>query len=91
MVNTVMLITGIIGLVIGILVLTSLGNTVITQASDAQLACGTFLTASANNTNCNLENSSTTGKTMYSLIELLYPIMGVLFIIGVGFALKDKY
>ena len=88
MADTVQLVTGIIGLVIGILVLTALGVTVITQTDTG--ACG-VASPSFNRTLCALENSSDTGKTMYSLIELLYPIMGVLFIIGVGFAIKDKY
>lgn len=69
-----MWINAIIGLVIFIVVLTSLGSTVITNT--------------ATSTGHTLENASATGKTMYSLIELLYPIIGVIIMISVGFALR---
>lgn len=83
------IVVGLIGLVIGILILTSLGNTVVEQTETR--ACGTFLSASENLSDCSLENSSETGKTMYSLIELIYPIIGVMIMIVAGFALKNKF
>ena len=70
--NTGVIVTAIIGIVIAIVVLTALGPTIVTQTA----------TGAAKP----LENVSATGKTMYSLIELLYPIMGVLFMVSVGFA-----
>lgn len=70
------IIQAIIGIVIAIVVLTSLGGTIVTQT--------------ATSTGKTLENASSTGKTMYSLIELLYPIVGVLFMVGVGFGLGRK-
>jgi len=87
--GTIEIVGALIGLVIGIVVLTSLGNTVVEETETR--ACGTILSASENLSDCALENSSETGKTMYSLIELLYPIVGVLVIVGVGFAIKGKY
>jgi len=68
------IITAIIGIVIALVVLTALAPTVISQTS----------------TTGALANASATGKTMYSLIEFLYPIVGVLFMVGVGFGLGRK-
>ena len=65
-----------IGLVVYIVVATSLGGTVVTQT--------------ATGTGKPLENASATGKTMYSLVELLYPIMIVITMITVGFAAGRK-
>lgn len=70
-------VVGIIGIVIAIIFLTSLGETIITNTDTG--------TASS------LENASSTSKTMYSLIELLYPIMGVLFMVAVGFSLGRRH
>lgn len=77
-----------LGLVIGILIFTSLGTTVVDQTETR-----TCLAMLSNETgrDCSLENASTTGKTMYSLLELLYPIVGVLLMIGVGFGMKDRF
>ncbi len=70
------LIVAIIGIVIFVVVLTSLGGTVV-ENTDTSTGTG-------------LENSSATGKTMYSLIELLYPIVGVIVMVTVGFAVGRK-
>ncbi len=86
MVNTTLMITAIIGIVIGIIILTALGSTITDQTYTGVCAND----VRANTTGCELENSSSTGKTMYSLIELLYPIMGVLFIVGIGFAIRER-
>lgn len=87
--NVTVVVTALVGLVIGIIVLTSLGDTIVDQTETR--ACGTVLSAAENLSSCSLENSSATGKTMYGLVELLYPIMGVLIMIGAGFALKNKF
>jgi drug/metabolite transporter (DMT)-like permease len=67
------IIYGIIAIVIGVVMLTSFG--------------GTIVTATATGTGKPLENASATSKTMYGMIELLYPIMGVLFMVGGAFSL----
>jgi hypothetical protein len=66
----------VIGIVIYIVIATSLGPTVITST--------------ATGTGQALENASATGKTMYSLVELLYPILIVISMISVGFAAGKK-
>jgi hypothetical protein len=66
----------VIGIVIYIVIATSLGPTVVTQT---QTSVGK-----------SLENASATGKTMYSLVELLYPILIVITMISVGFAAGKK-
>ena len=71
------LVTAIIGIVIFVVVLTSLGGTIITNTA----------TSAAKP----LENASTTSKTMYSLIELLYPIVGVVVMVSVGFAVGRHF
>ena len=70
------IITAIIGIVIALVVLTSLAPTVIKQTSTIA--------------GSSLENASATGKTMFSLIEFLYPIVGVMFMVGVGFGLGRR-
>lgn len=67
----------IIGIVVFVVVLTALGGTVVTNTDTT--------------TGHSLENASATSKTMYSLIELLYPIVGVLVMISVGFAVGRKF
>jgi hypothetical protein len=71
------LVIAIIGIVIFVAVLTSLGPTVVTNTD-----------TSANSA---LENASSTSKTMYSLIELLYPIIGVIVMVSIGFAVGRKF
>ena len=68
--------TAIIGIVIFVVILTSLGSTVVDNTDTAATS--------------SLENASATGKTMYSLIELLYPIVGVIVMVSVGFAVGRK-
>ena len=68
--------TAIIGIVIFVVILTSLGSTVVDNTDTAAAS--------------SLENASATGKTMYSLIELLYPIVGVIVMVSVGFAVGRK-
>ena len=66
-------INALILLVIFILILTALAPTVITNTSTSAAT--------------SLENASAGGKSMYGLIELLYPIMaifGVLAVVGIG-------
>jgi hypothetical protein len=79
-------IIAIIGIVIAVTVLTSLGGTVVTQT-----ATNAFNSSGTNNPAGLLVNASSTGKTMYSLIELLYPIIGVVFMVTVGLAVKKKW
>lgn len=69
--------TAIIGIVIFVVILTSLGGTVVENTDTSAGA--------------SLENASETGKTMYSLIELLYPIIGVIVMISVGFAVGRNF
>lgn len=71
------IVTAIIGIVIFVVVLTSLGSTVVDNTD----------TASGQS----LENASATAKTMYGLIELLYPIIGVLVMITIGFAVGRNF
>lgn len=74
--NISLVVVALIGIVVTIVVATSLGPTVVTQTN----------TASGHS----LENASGTSKTMYSLIEILFPIMLVIFMISVGFGLGRK-
>ncbi len=69
-------VVGVIALVIFVVILTALGPTIVDQTD-----------TSASEP---LENASATGKTMYSLLELLYPIIGVVAFITVGFALGRR-
>lgn len=69
--------TAIIGIVIFVVILTSLGGTIVTNTDTSATSA--------------LENASTTSKTMYSLIELLYPIVGVIVMISVGFAVGRNF
>ncbi len=69
-------VVGVIALVIFVVILTALGPTIVDQTD-----------TSAGEP---LENASSTGQTMYSLIELLYPIIGVVAFITVGFALGRR-
>jgi len=71
------LVGAIIGIVVFVVVLTALGSTVVDNT--------------ATGTGESLENASSTGKTMYSLIELLYPIVGVLVMVSVGFAVGRRF
>jgi predicted RND superfamily exporter protein len=81
----------VIGIVIAVVVWTALGPTVINNTTEAMVKCGTFRTAAHNETDCALENVSATSKTMYGLIELLYPIALVITLISVGFAARKKF
>ena len=84
--NVAAMVTGLLGLVIGILILTSLATTVVDNTYTGD--CNTLR---ANDTGCELDNASATGKTMYSLLELLYPIIGVIIMVSVGFAMKSRF
>ncbi len=76
---------GLIGLVIIVVIITALGPTIVSQtASNEENATGSNEPAGG------LVNASATGKTMYNLVELLYPIVGVVIVITVGFALSKK-
>lgn len=66
----------IIGVVIVISILTSLGTMIITNT--------------ATGTGKPLENASASSKSMYSIIEFLYPIIGVMIMVGVGMSYKKK-
>lgn len=67
-------IQGLIVLVVFVLILTALAPTVITNT----------------NTGANkpLENSSAAGKSMYSLIEILFAVVGVMAVVGFGLGRK---
>lgn len=80
------IIGGILLIVIAVLLLTSFGTTVVNQTFTG--SCAGYV--QGNDSGCGLENVSTTGATMYGLIELLYPIIGVMIIVGIGFGLKSK-
>ena len=67
------IIYGIVAIVVGIVMLTSLGPTIVTST--------------ATGTGKSLENASAVSKVMYGLIEFLYPIIGVLFMVGGGMAI----
>ena len=90
MVNVEVVVTALLSIFIAVVVLTSMGNTVTKQTTGSTVACGTVDSATFNRSICPLENASATSKTMYSLIELIYPIVGVMFMIGVGFALTRR-
>jgi hypothetical protein len=75
----------IVAVVLGVIMLTAFGVTII-SSTDTR-TCGTVISAAYNLSHCALENTSATGKTMYGMIELIYPIMGVLFIVGAAFGL----
>lgn len=85
--NAINVVTVIIGIVIALIVMTSLAPTVI-NSTDTRACTG----ALENKTyGCGIgNNASATGKTMYSLMEFMYPIIGVLFIVGVGFKLSRR-
>lgn len=68
---------GIIGILVGIMLLTSLGPTIVDQTDTAATTP--------------LENASATAKTAYSLIELGWPLLGVIFLFGGGFALVSGF
>lgn len=75
----------VIGIFVAILIATSLGPTVIQQIQfNDYNASGGGENAGA------LQNASGTAQTMYSLVELLYPIMIVIFMISVGFGIGKK-
>lgn len=78
----------IISLVIAIMILMGLG-TLMVKNTDTR-TCGTVISAAYNLSVCPLENASTSSKSMYSIVEFLYPIMGVLIMVGVGLAYKKK-
>ncbi len=80
-------IIGLISLVIIILILSALGPTIIDNTDTR--ACDN--TIGDNVTGCALENSSGSSKTMYSLVELLYPIIGVIIVVIAGFGLSRKF
>ena len=88
--NVSAIISTIIAIVIAVVVFTSLGTTVVNQTTEAQVKCGTVRTASHNETACALENVSATAGTMYNLIELLYPIIGVLIMVAAAFGLSKR-
>ncbi len=69
-------VVGLIAIVIFILILTALGPTIVDNTDTAASQP--------------LENASGTSKQMYSLIELLYPIIGVIVFVTVGFALGRR-
>ena len=68
------LIAGLIMLVVFVLILTALAPTVITNTNTAA--------------NKPLENASSAGKSMYSLIEILFAVVGVMAVIGFGLGRK---
>lgn len=76
LVNIGIVVVAIIGIVVTLVVATSLGPTVVSTTD----------TSSGHS----LENASGVSKTMYSLVELLYPIMLVIFMISVGFGIGKK-
>ncbi len=80
-------ILGLISIVIIVLILTALGPTIIDNTSTR--ACDN--TIGDNVTGCALENSSGSSKTMYSLVELLYPIIGVIIVVVAGFGLSRRF
>ncbi len=77
---------GLITLVVVVLIITALGPTILTQTDTR--SCDN--TIGDNVTGCALENVSATGGTMFSLIELLYPIIGVIIVITGGFLLSKR-
>lgn len=68
---------GIIAVVIGIIILTSLGSTVVDNT--------------ATGVGTSLENASDTSKDMYSIIEIGYPMLGIMFMFGGGWSLISGF
>ncbi len=77
-------IVGLITLVIIVIILTALGPTIIFQTDTSSTP------AFDDNRTHDLENTSATAGTMYGLIELLYPIIGVIIVITAGFVLATR-
>ena len=76
---------GIVAIVVGVVMLTSLGPTIVTStATNGQNATG------HNEPAGQLADASGVSKVMYGLIEFLYPIIGVLFMVGGGMAIGKK-
>ncbi len=80
MVNLGVLLT----LVIFILILTALAPTIISSTCTYG-----FNATGSDEGACNLENASAGGKSMYGLMELLYPVIGIIGIVVV-MGLKAK-
>lgn len=74
---------GIISIVIGIIILSSLGGTIVNNTSTRSCDAS----AGDNVTGCALENASDTAKDMYSIMELGYPMLGIMFLFGGGYGL----
>ena len=85
MINIEVIVIGIIGIVISLVVATSLAPTVIDQTRS-----NAFNSTGTDNPAGQLENASGTSKTMYSLVEVLYAIMIVIFMVSVGFGLGRR-
>jgi hypothetical protein len=85
MVDARILIISIIGIVVFVAILTSLGPTIVDQTCTHG-----FNASGLNEESCALENASASSKTMYSLIEILYPIVGVIILVSIGFALHKR-
>lgn len=83
--NISLAVMGILGVFLTIVIATSLGPTVIEQTE-----YNAFNSSGTNNPAGPLENASGTGKTMYSLVELMFPIMVVIFLITAGFGLSHR-
>lgn len=74
--------TGIIGLLIGVMLISSLGGTIVTNtASNAFNATGNDEQAGP------LVNASSAAQTGYSIIELGWPLLGVMLLFGGGFGI----
>ena len=77
------LLVTLIGVVIFVLIATSLGENIVESTYDGACDYGT-----GNRSTCGLQNASATGKSMLDLVEVLYFIVPVMFIVAIAFKLK---